>query len=243
MPPFRYLRAALGFLVIVATLMAIDEVSAWLLPPLPLRHFISAIAVGGTIFLAAFKWGALLPLLIQRRVEGGPYDAHCQSLLVELPRPPGGPRVDFCICQTEKLIAFSANNGLAGSILVSTGLLDALPRDALLGVVAHEYSHIQARHSARHAAILATVAFVNTQFGIPAPATIVVLLTYLHVSRRWEFDADAMAVRLVGVAPVAAALTAFQKLEVPKKDPPAWTQFLHTHPSLSRRLAVLSQRG
>ncbi|WP_020649798.1 M48 family metallopeptidase [Solimonas variicoloris] len=100
------------------------------------------------------------------------------------------------------------------------GLLDALDRDGLRAVVAHELAHGHRHHHGRRRVALALLAvpfaamLVAVGIGIWPPATLAILPVLGFAARgvlaaqqrRFEHEADAFAVAQVGAAPLHAAL-------------------------------------
>ncbi|WP_028007021.1 M48 family metallopeptidase [Solimonas flava] len=102
------------------------------------------------------------------------------------------------------------------------GLLDALDRDGLRAVVAHELAHGRLHHHRRRRVMLALLAvplvamLAAAGLGTWPPATLALLPVLGFVARgvlaaqqrRFEHEADAFAVAQVGAAPLHAALCA-----------------------------------
>jgi heat shock protein HtpX len=164
--------------------------------------------------------------------------------------------------------AFAAGRGDDAAIAVSEGLLGALDRRELTGVLAHEVGHLQAGdtdvlrlagslvHATRTVGQVGLLACVLSALaGQPVPVLLPLLFfaapslglgLQLWLSRRREFAADAAAVGLTGDAfGLASALARLDRwrsrlryLGYALGAPPSW---LSTHPPTRERLERLQQ--
>ncbi|KAL6747229.1 peptidase family M48-domain-containing protein, partial [Haematococcus lacustris] len=99
-----------------------------------------------------------------------------------------------------------------GKVVVFSGLLDMLAsEEELAAVLAHETAHVLARHHAERISSLNVFALLRilcwTLLGFGLPQSVMVLGVFLPYSRRAEYEADAIGIRLMARAcfdPVAA---------------------------------------
>ena len=146
-------------------------------------------------------------------------------------------------------------------LFVAERLLRDLPPDEVEAVVAHEIGHLQHRHVARLglAAIVTSVAAALALFGLVSVATrnmghairsplfglaaagtaLASLYVTRRLSRRFEFEADDFAARMLGSSkPLADALTSLARenwLAMDDRDAGTFA----AHPSIHRRLEHL----
>ena len=142
--------------------------------------------------------------------------------------------------------AFAVQGGV---VLLSDWLLENLERREVDAVLAHELAHIRLRHPrklaiAAAAGVVAGAALVVVAgFATSIVAGVVLsLLVARFVSRRCEFEADALAVRLTGDA--EALVTALVRIGRLNHVPVHWGRAAEsglTHPSTLRRIEALAR--
>jgi len=151
---------------------------------------------------------------------------------------------------TSRMEALTVGRGRNAAILVSLGMLRALPPREIAGVLAHEISHLRnhdlvllgltrsigrfGRFIARFALFVAVLAVPGLLFSAqPVPWLGLVLLVLaprllvgleLAISRAREFDADASAVELTGYP--GALASALARIEAIEQRTNAWTRLL-----------------
>jgi Zn-dependent protease with chaperone function len=195
--------------------------------------------------------GRLIELQVQQsgaRIEQGPAldatRAIGQRLSAAGPDTPYAFR--FELRRDAAVNAFAAPGGF---IVVHSGLVAAAEsEDELAGVLAHEMSHVIARHSLRQIVYQAGLtAGARLILGSPDGAAALLAglatrLTTLHYSREQERAADAAAADLLvraGYSPQGLILF-FERLARESNAPP---EFVSSHPAAEERAASLRRRG
>ena len=143
-----------------------------------------------------------------------------------------------------------------GTVVLWTGLVDALAheqitRNELAGVLAHELAHIQLGHGRQRAARdLMTRPIVGWlgRFGGLLGGWLVdqgMLLLRKGASREAELEADALAVSLLQRAgfPPSSLARFLERLAAMAPQEPEWSEWMSTHPHVTRRLQALHERG
>jgi Zn-dependent protease with chaperone function len=128
-------------------------------------------------------------------------------------------------------------------ILLSSGLLEQLDDREVRGTIAHELGHVTGRHMMLTAGFLATLYFGKTLFGaLGLSLTLLLLLVYLAIVRRNEFDADRRGALMVGADVMKQTLARFKAVhgESAWMDRP-WLTLLSTHPGFGRRIVALDR--
>ncbi|MGE0824471.1 MAG: M48 family metallopeptidase [Candidatus Binatia bacterium] len=150
----------------------------------------------------------------------------------------------FEVLNDPSVNAFAAPGGV---VVVHTGLLAEVPSaDQLVGVLAHEVTHVTRRHSLRQLVYeLGLTTTVRWIFGAPdgvadTIATVALNLSTLRFSRAQETEADQGAVKLLRRArlPATGLQSFFTDPTREHGNLPAW---LSTHPSDADRAAALTQ--
>lgn len=159
----------------------------------------------------------------------------------------------------EDKIANAMQIGAKGRyIFVSSYLLDNMPRESLLAVIAHELAHIKFRHVLKTSLIVDLIFFVMFNlylliplFGVSGEELsicrliivwvpiifIIVVLPFLR--RRFERQADLEAARVVGVENMTNALEKLSDLAlVPRKVSHIWNL---SHPSIEDRIKMIRE--
>ncbi|MGH2669412.1 MAG: M48 family metallopeptidase, partial [bacterium] len=158
---------------------------------------------------------------------------------------PGHPfTFRFEVLRDRSINAFAAPGGL---VVVHTGLLvEARSADELAGILAHEITHVFARHSLRQLLFqLGLTASVRLVLGMPegvadSIASAVVSLGSLRFSRDQERDADRGGVELLTRArlPATGLQSFFDRLARQEGAVPA---LISTHPPSAERVAALQR--
>lgn len=148
-----------------------------------------------------------------------------------------------------------------GSIVFLDGLVQKAPDDdALIGVFAHEFGHVQHRHGMRTLLRTAAISAVATwYFGdFTSLASAAILVTELRYSRAFETEADdtALAVMRATHANPKSLATLFRRMHEsvgnstpqssgsrdgsspskPARRSPTLPEFFSTHPDIERRI-------
>lgn len=158
-----------------------------------------------------------------------------------------GLKWEFAVIRSPEVNAFVVPGG---KVVVYTGLLRMISReDELAAVLAHEVSHVLARHGAERMTqgsvleLLRMVAYWG--FGLPIPQGALVAFFFLPNSRKAETEADVIGVQLAARAcyDPSAAADVFAKLgaEEAKAGGAAIPKFLRTHPVSSDRIVAIKK--
>jgi len=153
--------------------------------------------------------------------------------------------------------------GRSRRVLLGDTLIDAMDREQVASVFAHELGHHVLGHvraglllgaAASAVSVAITWAVMEPARGdwpaaiarLPLLALVMALAGLLaeplthSLSRRWERQADRFALERTGSAePFIAAMTVLARQNLSHPSPPRWREVLfHSHPSISRRLAA-----
>ena len=135
-------------------------------------------------------------------------------------------------------------------LCITDGLVHALDRVALAGVVAHEVGHARLRHPqllagfvlAVSVAVLATVRLCMVHGSEPwllvaltAVPGALALVAVRQLMRRFELEADAVSVEALGAGPCSQALLEAMRLAMPQQHS-ALRSLLSMHPDESERV-------
>lgn len=187
------------------------------------------------VLLLSWPWWAAqaIPLLIPRSrlIETGPKVDQARAALASL-QVPGVTRPLVIIQKGKQISAITTGTRYNAIVSLSEGLIEAMSEEELRAVIAHELGHLDGGHLLMTSGFLSTMLLIKTMFGaLGLPATAALLLVYLAVMRRNEFDADARAASWVGPNQMIALL---MSLKVKLKEPAIldWPMMsvLSTHP-------------
>ena len=124
-------------------------------------------------------------------------------------------------------------------------------------VIAHELGHAQGGHTRKKftAVVLVVMFFSMLSFGIPSAdpslrmiyvffSLLAMLLSYYHISRRFEYDCDRKAVEYTNSpeALIRGLVALYEKTGAPM-DCARVVEFFMTHPSLVHRVEAVAQRA
>jgi predicted Zn-dependent protease len=150
----------------------------------------------------------------------------------------------FKVIEKNEINAFACPGGF---IYIYTGLLEILDNEAqLAGVLAHEVSHVVARHSVKKLqniygySILVQIALGDKVEGIAGDiANVAITLILQGYSRENEFEADRYGIlyaRKAGYNPTGM-IQVFEKFKKMEGDPPpAILQLFNSHPPAAERI-------
>lgn len=154
----------------------------------------------------------------------------------------------YIIDKDDVLNAFAVPGG---TVFVYTGLINYLENDQqLAGVLAHEISHIDLRHSTKQLTKAYGVDFltqlVTSYTGsavLQTAASVTNSLAQLSFSRADEYEADATAVAILAAAQYDPYQTAgfFQKM-INDNSSGATIEWLSSHPSDQNRISAIQKR-
>jgi heat shock protein HtpX len=161
----------------------------------------------------------------------------------QLARRAGIPTPKLYISPDPQPNAFAAGrNPEVAVVCINQGLLDRMPRDEVVSVIAHEFGHIKNRDILTMTIAAAMVSFINmlayaayfipiggdnrrgnplVQLAIILLAPITATLIQLAISRQREYAADRASAELVGSA--GPMISALQTLEVATERIPSYT--------------------
>jgi STE24 endopeptidase len=176
--------------------------------------------------------------------------------------------------RSSKANAFFTGIGRTKRIVLFDTLIEKQTTDEILAVLAHEIGHFQMRHIVRQLIVsfvsLGVITFLTGQmivstemllaFSIPehsiyaalacasfffSPLSRLVSLWSLWLSRRYEFEADAYAVRMTGMS--AELISSLKKLSVDALSNltphPLKVFFEYTHPPVLDRVRAMRVLG
>jgi Zn-dependent protease with chaperone function len=170
----------------------------------PLRDLSSTAVL--LLLLLSWPWWAAraIPLFIPAKciLASGPAVARAQAALASLDVA-GLARPALVVHCSKQISAITTGTRHSSIIGVSTALVDAMNDTELRAVIAHELGHLHAGHLVMTSGFLGVMLLAKTLFGaLGPPMTIVLLLVFLAILRRnefeFEFEADAYAASLVG---------------------------------------------
>ena len=166
------------------------------------------------------------------------------------------PAFRLCVQDGDAVDAWTTGGAYRHFIVVGRGLLEKLPIEHVKGVLAHEIGHVLNRDLTRRARVLVVVGFLlhalyfhffvmpwgtNILSVIPAGLGVAVFWGILpsFFQRRWEYEADRVAVELIGDAEVVAqALERFSEVNEIDLD-----QKSLTHPPMRARIEAIRRLG
>ena len=154
--------------------------------------------------------------------------------------------------------ALEAGSASNKSIFISDYLLELLAPREVDAVIAHELAHAKGRHVLKKMLVVVPLIFVEINLlayyfivqdlfavevfiGFVVACSLVILLCLLPLSRRYEFEADRMAVDAMGdPEPIASALMRLRSLSTSNEKPSKrrWS----THPTLEMRIKRIMER-
>ena len=248
MPPLSIARLVAAVAAVTAVLVGLDDLLVAWGASAVLRDMVST----GILAMALALWPAwfprVLPLFIPRKrlLDDPVAQQRVARLLSEVLDGTQGqgqginePRV--LIFRDARAVGLAAGAPAQSVLMVSSGLLDQLDDREVRGAIAHECGHVIGRHMMLTAGFLATLYFGKTLFGaLGLPLTLVLLLVYLAIVRRNEFDADRRGALMVGADAMKQTLAKFKAVhgESDWMDKP-WLTLVSTHPGFGRRMKAL----
>ena len=238
------IRVLAALAAVMATLVGLDELLGALGAQGALREMVST----GLVALAMVLWPrwfvTVLPHLIpgkKRLSDPVPLERVTRLLRSFRAETAGMADPKVILVRSDKPAAMATGVPARSAIIVSSGLLEQLDDCELRGTLAHECAHVVGRHLMVTSGFLATLFFAKAILGpLGLPATLVLLLLYLWIVRRNEFDADKRGALMVGVEDMQQTLRRFQSLhkECRWMNLP-WVTILSTHPGFGRRIRAL----
>ena len=155
------------------------------------------------------------------------------------------------VIDTEEVNAFALPGGF---FFVNSGLILKADSEAeLAGVMAHEIAHVAARHGTRQASMsqiasLATIPLIFyggwAGFGVRQAASVLIPVSFLHFSQRYESEADKLGLQYMykaGYDP-NAFVDFFEKLQaLEKKKPGTMEKVFSDHPPTGERVVKVQQ--
>jgi STE24 endopeptidase len=145
-------------------------------------------------------------------------------------------RADYLLFRRKRIVTFWAK------------VFELIPSPYLDAILAHELGHFEHRHHLKMMSLQAVgwiAAIVGLTAGISGhlwgiivwasmPLYFFVFLTWL--ARRFEFEADDFAIRMVGARAIKGALEWTSKLQ---PNEPKWWNHTYLHPQMRRRIKRL----
>src|SRR5688500_10080181 len=170
-----------------------------------------ALVLAGVMNFSALFWSDKMVLRMYRAVPVGPREApEMHAIVTELSAKAGIPMPRLYVIPGPALNAFATGRGPKHAAVAATeGLLAAMNRDELEGVLAHELSHVLNRDtlvSTVAATIAGAISWVAHPFMLmgggdddsPNPIEALAMMIEMAVSRSREYGADETGARLVG---------------------------------------------
>lgn len=235
MIPLSIIRALFLLFAISALLAATDTIFVSIGIPAESSKRLGGGLAGLTVFMLAFFGGTTMKLLAKRIVK----NADAKQSVAEALEHTGWRRKwpAMVVVDTEAFVVSTVRNGLGHTVFVSTAAIQNTSREALSAILAHELTHVRLNHPLRLCFLLGLLAFVKIAIGVPLLATVFVLLAFLYMLRRWEFDADRGAAGMVGAQAVCDALEQFSRYAGKPIGPVM--EWFSGHPRIVRRIAAL----
>jgi heat shock protein HtpX len=247
-PPLSLLKLLAAVAAVTGLLTGLDDLLVALGASGVLRDMVSTAILALALALWPAWFTRVLPLLIARKklLDDPVAQQRVARLLRDVLEGAEGqgqgikqPRV--LIFHDAKPVGLAAGVPVRSLILLSSGLLEQLDDREVRGTIAHELGHVTGRHMMLTAGFLATLYFGKTLFGaLGLPLTLLLLLVYLAIVRRNEFDADRRGALMVGADVMKQTLARFKAIhgESAWMDRP-WLTLLSTHPGFGRRIMAL----
>ena len=228
---FRRLVFGLFVLEVIGAMMWL----ATLLVPNPADKALAE-TIAGLVFLLGYYSGAPLSarFLAPRESTDTAMQHRLSRVLRELPQS-----------QTVVLYDHAEANAVTVGILasqsriyVTTGLMGRLSDAGLMGILAHERTHVAEHH------ILVTFAYACTYTllvnGIHNNYLFLFgFVAFMTMRRYLEYRADAGAARWVGKAAIVTGLKELNAINPSSRRWTRWFMMLATHPALSMRIEAL----
>ena len=200
------------------------------------------------VVILAFIWMSTAPTVTMLHIAGYRFNLRLLTAR-KVEAPPGlesiAKELDVPIPRTVKVFKSDKPNAMTnGTVLfISTAMEPYLTTGDGRGILAHELAHVKQRHPTKSVLMLLAVGTVSMLFGARFSATheavvavmsalaFLTLLAFVFplVSRRMEYDADAMACEIVGAEAMIGALKAI----VPNESRGLESD---SHPSIQARI-------
>lgn len=148
-------------------------------------------------------------------------------------------KAQLVVCDSARSLAFALGDNRRGLVIVTSGMVKMLSDEALLGLYAHELSHVRLGHPLRISVILVAILTLKVVLALSTPVTLMVLPLYLYTRRQFELQADCQAARWVSSSTVVLALREYQ-LRSGDKDFGHVAQLVSSHPSIRYRIKALN---
>lgn len=265
MIPLRIHRLLVVLIAVSAVLALVDDLLLRIGVPRNLIPVVSGTFAGGLVFLLAYEGGRILSFCGKGLVDDQERRGKIRAALLSIgvieerrrrqrrksskndqrrvaSRNPGALAMYVSVIDSPKFIAVSVNEGGSHRAFVSTGMVDQLSPDALRGVLAHEFGHIENAHPLKQASILGMVAAVKMSIGVPLGAIVAILMAYLFMLREWEYVADATAVKRTGAGDVLKAFSEYRAI-ANDKNMSLLSEMFSGHPSVHRRVAAVERQA
>ena len=186
--------------MVVAVGALLAALTSWFL-------FVAAVVVALVLAAVAYLYADRLVLRVsQARPVTAEEEPRYHNLVEGLCVSAGLPKPELYVIEDDAPNSFATGRDPAhAAIVVTSGLLRALSRMELEGIVAHELSHIRANDTL-------VTGLGAALFGVPLPGALANRLLVSLVGRGRERDADIGGVRLTRYPPgLAAALETIRR--------------------------------
>ena len=230
--PLHWHRVLLLLFGVSALLVATDELAKLLSSDSTL---LSGLVFGAVIYISTMNGGPIVRFCINNEVKESLAKNGVSQLINQWS---DGRRIEVSVVEMDDMRSALVGERHGYRLFISTGALTHLSPMGTAGVLAHEAGHVRRRHCERICILLGTIGASKIAFDIPPIGIIVILMTYLYLSRQREFAADATGAELVGKDAMLAAFNEHRRA-TNEADISSFTEVFVTHPSLHRRIAAV----
>lgn len=150
-----------------------------------------------------------------------------------------GLQVELRVIDAKRVFIYSA--GITNRmVIISTGALEGLSEEALRGVLAHELAHMILRHAMKNLCALSAFFGIRIAFALGGMVGLAMLMWLLLYLRTNEYEADRVAVVMVGKSPMLLALSEVKALTRMREFSRITEFLIATHPSYERRAEAIT---
>lgn len=230
--PLHWHRVLILLFGVSALLVASDELAKLLGADSTL---LSGLVFGAVIYILTMNGGAIVRFCINNEVKESLAEKGVSELINQWS---DGRRIEVSVVEMDDMRSALVGERHGYRLFISTGALKHLSPMGMVGVLAHEAGHVRRRHCEHICILLGVIGASKITFDIPLIGVIAILMTYLYLSRRREFEADETGAELVGKDAMLAAFNELRKA-TNEADIGSLTEIFVTHPSLHRRIDAI----
>ncbi len=229
MLPINWIRAIGLLMLISATLVLTDDLAKYLHADSPL---VSGLVFGGLIYILAMNGGMVVRMCLKGELKNSKIGIGAERMINQWV-PAKNVRVS--VIEHEKMRTSLVGERGGYRLFITTGALRDMSPAGMIGVLAHEAGHVRLKHTDQFCVLFGALGGSKIAFGIPPLGVIVLLFSYLYLSRRREYAADAEGARQVGKDAMFAAFSELREA-TQETDISRFSEFFVSHPSLHRRI-------